>query len=369
MKLRFVYKIYSGYDGFTPSHIPQRLHRGRFRLGWRRYIEAVERGQEVWVYFHGPHGFEPGVYLKGRVDQISSTGRVTLRALRYRVRRPLTDHRTSRWVASVARRRGEQIFILPERGRLRPYCDVWTDARTCGAGRCVSCPFLKSVPLVGSRSFFWPSRLDAGLADFVPAFWVVPSRCFLSGRRLKAKILEGNEIFYRFKTGEKVLGFPLAVGMRKALRRRRLGRFDAIVPIPLSPEKRKAGEAHRTLLLARHLSSLLRARVLNGLKLKRPLTKRGYMARGGTRVGFEERYQQVLGVSRQISRAKRVLLVDDVCTHGSTLRAAAESMRQVNPALEIVGMAAGLMIRKEVVCRKRALVRQRNRRGNPRARR
>jgi hypothetical protein len=62
--LKFLFKIWSGYDGFRPAEIPNRqLPGGLLRLGWGRYIEAVELGTEVWVYFHGPHAFENGVYV------------------------------------------------------------------------------------------------------------------------------------------------------------------------------------------------------------------------------------------------------------------------------------------------------------------
>src|SRR3990172_7677500 len=63
--MRFIYKINSAYDGFTPAKIPARLLAGkRIKLGWNRYVDVVDPGHEVWVYFRGPHRFEPGVYIK-----------------------------------------------------------------------------------------------------------------------------------------------------------------------------------------------------------------------------------------------------------------------------------------------------------------
>jgi hypothetical protein len=53
--LKFLYKIYSGYDGFTPARIPERLlPRSILRLSWARYMDSVEVGDEVWIYFHPP---------------------------------------------------------------------------------------------------------------------------------------------------------------------------------------------------------------------------------------------------------------------------------------------------------------------------
>jgi len=68
--MKFLYKIYSGYDGFRPAVMPDRIHNHRLRLGWKHYIDVVEKGWECWIYFHGPHKFDNGVYAKGFVDSI-----------------------------------------------------------------------------------------------------------------------------------------------------------------------------------------------------------------------------------------------------------------------------------------------------------
>src|SRR6185437_14762931 len=40
--LKFLYKIYSGFDEFYPSRIPERLHKGkRLVLWWKRYLSSV----------------------------------------------------------------------------------------------------------------------------------------------------------------------------------------------------------------------------------------------------------------------------------------------------------------------------------------
>jgi len=42
--MKFLYKIYSGYDGFRPAVMPDRIHNHRLRLGWKHYIDVVEKG-------------------------------------------------------------------------------------------------------------------------------------------------------------------------------------------------------------------------------------------------------------------------------------------------------------------------------------
>ena len=49
--MRYVYKIHSGYDGFSPKRIPERMSGKTLRLGWKRYVDAIrdklENGEEI----------------------------------------------------------------------------------------------------------------------------------------------------------------------------------------------------------------------------------------------------------------------------------------------------------------------------------
>jgi hypothetical protein len=68
--VRFLFKINSSYDGFRPQVIPERIERKGLPLGWGNYIEEVDKDDDVWVYFKGPHRFENGVYVKGQVAAV-----------------------------------------------------------------------------------------------------------------------------------------------------------------------------------------------------------------------------------------------------------------------------------------------------------
>ena len=59
---------------------------------------------------------------------------------------------------------------------------------------------------------------------------------------IRRGVRRSSELFYRFKTGEAALSFPLALGMHRALAKARRLDFDVIVPVPLSPDKAKRGE-------------------------------------------------------------------------------------------------------------------------------
>jgi predicted amidophosphoribosyltransferase len=164
-----------------------------------------------------------------------------------------------------------------------------------------------------------------------------------------AAIREASDFFYSFKTGDGRLAYPLARGIFQALRRVDGRDFDVIVPIPLSPDKAVRGELHRTLAIARELSDFLGSPVLEALTLSEPFSKRAFRARGGTEVAFEREYGRRLRTTALPNGVSRVLLVDDVCTEGATLRAAWRCLVSSKPNLRGAIVTAGQMIVKAVV--------------------
>ena len=343
--MKFLFKIWSRYDGFRPGTIEDRLdERGFLELRWDRYVESVEVGSEIWVYFHGEPSFEPGVYIKGRAREVDiNQGRVWLAPREYELDHPLTDRATSSRVAEVVRARGLQVFVLPEEIDLATACDLGGDLTSCRQRRCAECPSWRSLRRIRPRNVGRPARLPSDL-ELVAAYWVVPSRNFVyqMGEHFKRSVRRTSELFGRFKLGEERLSYPLALGIDWSLGDR--GHFDAIVPVPLSPDKAAAGEIHRTRLLARELGRLRDVPVREVLSLSQPTSKR--KLRGQARMSaasFEQVYKDRLTVAGRAARLRRVLLIDDVCTEGSTLRACAAGLGETTRQIEVVAATAGLM--------------------------
>lgn len=352
--MRFLYKIHSGYDGFTPKRIPERMLSGKLlRLGWARHLDVVEQGWEVWVYFRGPHKFTDGVYVKGFVHTIDvAAQRVLLRVREFSTAIPLTDTETGSRIASVVAPRYRQVFVYPEEWNPVPVCTVGSSAESCRQRKCDTCPNWRLLPIIAGETLGRPSRLSVQFDAFAPAFWVVPARCYLvmSGQAIAPAVRKGNELFYRLKSGDETVVYPLALGIYEALRRRKLLDFEAIVPVPLSPDKASAGYLHRTLRLAQELARLLGCALLELLRLTKPISKRVLRAAGYTARQFESAYYQALAVDAEKAKHyRRLLLVDDVCTEGSTLRAALWRLREANPTCKVVAATAGQMIVKAVV--------------------
>jgi predicted amidophosphoribosyltransferase len=197
-----------------------------------------------------------------------------------------------------------------------------------------------------------PHRLLNQLVGaYTPAYWVIPSRCFLHKiGKIRSAVHHGSDTFMRFKVGEEGLSYPLALGIYQNLIKQGLVDFDCIVPVPLSPDKAAAGEIHRTKLLAREVARLLSVPVLELLALEHPISKRGLRTQLGFSAGqFEANYSAALRCDSPPEHYRRILLIDDVCTEGSTLRCSLLALNKLAPRVEVSLATAGQMILKAVV--------------------
>jgi ComF family protein len=97
--------------------------------------------------------------------------------------------------------------------------------------------------------------------------------------------------------------------------------FDAVVPVPMSRAKERKRGYNQAERLARALSRR------TGIRCEMLLTKRGERATQ-SRLPRAERAKNVRGAFRGSIRArgKTILLVDDICTTGETLRACADEL-------------------------------------------
>ena len=342
--MKFLYKIHSAYDGFRPAVLPERMQDKRLRLGWRHYIDVVEKGWECWVYFHGPHRFENGVYAKGIVDGINlEASEVSLRVRDYSTDVPITSQETSAKVATVVATRYRQVFLWPDDWIERPHCEL----NACKSRQCEDCETWAKLPLIGKEESKVPSRLRRSkYEDVVPGHWFAPRRCYET--RIGTRVLDLTRRFTEFKLGEMAYAYPFALSIFEQLRRRGLLEFDYVVPIPLSPDKAEKREKHRTRELAKELGRLLVVEVREMLSLSSGVSKRRMQAQGYTIAQFERRYREALQ-AKISADAQRILLVDDVITKGSTVAQALHAIREQRPEAVVVVATAGQMILKEAV--------------------
>lgn len=129
------------------------------------------------------------------------------------------------------------------------------------------------------------------------------------------------KLLHAFKFGRHdFLDEALAALLCEAMRDRR---FDAVVPVPMSPRKRRRRGYNQAELLARALGGYtgLPCDLLLGQPMERATQSQLARAERAANV------RQAFTASAK-AKGKSLLIVDDVCTTGETLRACARALKR-----------------------------------------
>jgi len=151
------------------------------------------------------------------------------------------------------------------------------------------------------------------------------------------------DLVLRLKFGRDALSArPLAALVVAALRRAAdapAARADCVVPLPLSPRRRRERGFNQAELIARRVGAALRLPVRPGLLAR--VRDAPPQSLAPTRLARREAVRGVfLARVPRSSRPRRVLLVDDVMTTGATAEAASRALKAAGCAEVIVAVAA-----------------------------
>jgi ComF family protein len=119
------------------------------------------------------------------------------------------------------------------------------------------------------------------------------------------------------------LDVPLAALLEERLRERGDLGFDALVPVPMSPRKERRRGYNQAGLLARALGPRI------GVDCAPPLLERHSERATQSSLPKRDRAANVRGAFRAsaLARGRSILIVDDICTTGETLRACAAALQ------------------------------------------
>ena len=131
----------------------------------------------------------------------------------------------------------------------------------------------------------------------------------------------GRELILKFKSGSSPeIARPLGKLGAQAIEKSGF-RFDAIVPIPLSFRSQWKRSYNQSLLVAQQISAQLGIPVIEALKCRIRHRKQAMLNR---RERWKNSGDRFLAVKPELFAGKRLLIVDDIFTTGSTCTAAAK---------------------------------------------
>ncbi len=168
---------------------------------------------------------------------------------------------------------------------------------------------LKSAPVADEAVFAGPTGLCVACRDELPLF-----DCARAVGPYEGKLKDS---IYQFKYfGHRSLAAPLAILMNELfLTEKRWQRIDALVPVPIGPARLLARRFNQTELLAGNMAKVLRLPVITLLERKHDTVTQSKLTKNERRRNLCQAF--VLN-NPQAAAGKRVLLVDDILTTGST---------------------------------------------------
>lgn len=345
MRMHFLYRIDSGYDGFLPCHITGRVHQQCISYNWYAYAQLVEPGDIVYTYFTGP-GCHKGIFAVATIVSVKlgvRDGNVVGRLLSYSPdnRRPLVDAAKNARLFRLlnCRRRGAEVIVpQPIARRINRLLNnnSATDAHPVRADTRIlrSMPnrslSLRDVPMVSRKHLSETLRKKSVLA----VYWIRPTQAtwMVNIPKWLHKI---TRIFHEFKAGDlsRLDGLALALARRGIIQASKANRIGVVLSVPLNAQKRLRGEVDRVGELAKRVSTIVGVPYSRGLRLRGRVSRRLYKKRCASDFQFQKRYRHNLRICRTselincVESDRDILLIDDVYTDGVTTATIADSLR------------------------------------------
>jgi predicted amidophosphoribosyltransferase len=355
-----LYRIDSRYDGFTPKEISNRAQKGYLTYNWNQYFDEVTRGDIVFTYFIGSS--QPrGIYLIAKAVKFPNRNEVKAKVLDSVRDEPIVaQEKIAEYLPLIINRPRGSVFTIP------PFLDgifdrilhdrVSSDIEISEDIDCHSCFDKKTFPCdkcsIFDRDYVinWEKEVALKIPCYervVSPFWIIPYQSHWTKTSIKNHII--SRIFYSFKAGYTYYSRLFARGIKKAINDdpvMRIVKFDYILGVPLSPEKIHHGEKDRVALVCTRLGKLMGVEYLPALSLSEHISRREYR-HSHTKTEFINDYSKRLRVCTAKSlQNKRILIIDDVITGGTTLQTICQKIKEIYPDCELFAATCGIFAKK-----------------------
>lgn len=198
----------------------------------------------------------------------------------------------------------------------------------CGDERGLSKPFLCDV----CRAILIPDHVVVEHEEWKKRHLSRAAFAYYYGRPVRGMIQA-----FKYK-GVRMLAGRFAKEMNRLIRKRGLGPYDMIVPVPLHPARLSSRGFNQAQLLAEELSALC------GIPVRTDVLARIRKTRQQAKLSHEKREANLKrAFEANVSlEGMRILVLDDVITTGSTVCACAEALHEAGAgdiqAISIAGM-------------------------------
>jgi adenine/guanine phosphoribosyltransferase-like PRPP-binding protein len=323
----FIYRVNTGYDGFTPSKMEERIKHGKIIYNWCAYLEALNKGDMVLTHFSG--SCRPGVYLISTVAGIDIRKKVKNvegKVIAMRTDSPLIGKSANPELFGALwnRRRGAEL-IVPDS----------LENRVIELIR-MSLPYIRlprSFEKILSSISEIPNidlKRDLSTGLFFPiigAFWIRPSQSswIVNAPEWLSTITAS---FGKFKGGDtsnvQAFADAMVIQIRKILKTSTQD-LSLVCGVPLSEAKKAMGEVDRVEVLARKVAQGLGVPYKRVFLLNGGISRRLYKLSGKNTDDFIKDYSDSLVIKDKkiievtANSGRKVLLVDDVLTDGITV--------------------------------------------------
>lgn len=165
--------------------------------------------------------------------------------------------------------------------------------------------------------------------------------CFTQGYTCVAYDGEIKTLIYRLKYGkQRYLAYPIAEMMIAKLKEKNPGQIDWIIPVPLYAGKKRKREFNQSEMIGRYISRKTGWPMdrKNLVRVKDTVTQ-SKLSKEERKINMKNAFQVL---TPEKIRAKKILLVDDIYTTGSTLNSCSKELLRAG-ALDIyvITFAAG----------------------------
>lgn len=332
----YIYRVNVQYDGFYPENIRERSQGGKFIFNWRAYIDNLDIGDVVLVYFLGS-GVRDGIYAITKVEEINA------RLYESNVIADILYSSNNNWHPIVSKKEYKSLFrgimyrprgaeIVISASNETQIINIIKESRELTHELTkigVSLPGLSAplildfnkIPLVDPKRDYSPKLKRLNI---VSAFWIRPKQA--TWLKFIGWLSNISTLFYKYKSGDlshiKEFGRALGGIIKTYIGEHRLA-VDFMISVPLSEEKRRQGEIDRVSFLCECLSDYLGIPYLNVLTLEGNISRVRYKRLGLSNRKFIRDYTANLRISRKGLKAVndskgKILIVDDVFTDGVT---------------------------------------------------